>query len=168
MVRLSGFAVALLLTVSVGGCAAMPSAVDLVEANAQQSVVTAADARRAMAQYVQAVNRALRRGNVDDLLEVTAARCPCAQLVGFVRNSFDEGGELAGARFRVRDVTVLDVREGRSEADVRAVVSISQYDVRTSDGIVVSTEPATRYTATYTLREAGGQWQAIDVRQNQK
>jgi hypothetical protein len=151
-----------LAALATGGCAGGPDAADLVshEAGAR---VSEADAAAALLDYVGVVNAALGSGETDDLAAMTAPSCPCRDLVGLIDAGFADGGALVGAAFDVGDVTVLGVRARR--ARVRARVSVSRYDVRNRDGLMLATRPAQEFVATYTLRLRADAWRVVDVHQ---
>jgi hypothetical protein len=147
-----------------GGCSATPDAADLVAAQGDAGAqVSEAEAAAALLDYVGAVNAALRSGDTETLAAMTGPRCPCQDLVALVEDSFADGGALVDASFDAGAVTVLG-RSGR-QARVRAQVSVSEYAVHNGDGLVVGSEPAQEYVATYTVRMVGDDaWRVVDVR----
>lgn len=153
------------LVLVVGGCSATPDAADLVaEQRTTGPPVSESEAAAAMLDYIDTVNEALRSGDTGELVRMTGAQCPCRDLVGLIHERFAGGAGLVGASFDAGAVTVLE-RQGQ-QADVRVRVSVSKYDVRNRDGLVVGSRPAQEYVATYTLRREDEQWRVVDVRQD--
>ena len=148
------------------GCTATPSATELVAAQrATGGRVSEAEAAGAFLEYIGVVNAALRSDDVGALARMTASQCRCADLVALLDQRFDDGAEFVGAAFDAGDVTVLH-RHG-DQADVRARVSVSAYEVHSADGLVIDSRPADEYVATYTVRSNGDSWRVVDVRPQQ-
>ena len=162
---LSGRLCGALATVLLGttGCFGPPDAADLVAAHhSTGGRVSEADAVAALVEYVGVVNRALRTGDTEELATMSAQRCPCRELVAFIDESYADRAELIGASFDVGELSVQDL-SGR-QARVRARVAVSGYDVRNRDGLVVTSEPARRYVASYMLRRSDDRgWRVVDV-----
>jgi hypothetical protein len=145
------------------GCTATPSATELVAAqNATDGRVSEAAAAGAFLEYIRVVNAALRSGDVEALAEMTASRCPCTDLVAVIDERYADGARLVGASFDAGELTVLARRGG--QAEVRARVSVTPYEVHNADGLVVDTQPAQEYVATYTVHAGGDSWRVVDVR----
>ncbi|MDQ4008885.1 MAG: hypothetical protein M3211_12385 [Actinomycetota bacterium] len=157
-----------LLLVTTSGCFSTPDAADLVaEHERSGGRVREADAVAALVDYVGVVNQALRTGDTEALATMTAAGCPCRELVAFIDDSYADDAELIGAFFDVGELSVQGLSGRR--ARVRAGVSVSAYDVRNRDGLVVGSEPAQRYVAVYTLRRRDdGAWRVVDVRETER
>lgn len=148
-----------------GGCSTTPDAADLVAAQGGAGpAVSEAEAAAALLDYVGAVNGALRSGDTDALAAMTGPRCPCRDLVALIEARSADRGALVDASFDAGAVTVL--ARGDRQARVRAHVSVSEYAVRNRDGLLLRTEPAQEYVATYTVRMVGDdRWRVVDVRE---
>jgi hypothetical protein len=152
----------LLAIMLTGGCSATPSASELVSAQtAASGKVSEAEAAGALLEYIRVLNTALRSGDPRALARMTAPHCPCEDLVAHIDDRYADGARLVGASFDAGELTVVH-RKG-AEADVRARVSVSEYDVHNGDGLVVATQPAREYVATYTVRRDGDTWRVVDV-----
>lgn len=150
-----------LVAVSASACVSTPEAAELQRHAAQGPTLSAAEATEALQSYVEMVNEGLRGEGVEDLAEVTDPQCSCSGLVGMIRRGTAGGGEFVDATFTAEDLEVRSA-EG-STAVVRARISVSAYQVRNPDGVLVDREPATSYRADYTLRTDGEQWRVVEV-----
>jgi hypothetical protein len=152
-----------LLVVATSGCATTPDAADLVSEQATTGEpVSEAEAAAALLDYFGAVNEALDSGDTDELAALTGPECPCRDLVGLIHSRYAEGGELVGASFDAKAVTVLG-RQAR-RAQVRARVMVSRYNIRNADGLMLEARPARQYVATYTVELGEENWRVVDVR----
>jgi hypothetical protein len=154
-------AAAVVLAMAASGCVSTPDAADLVREGGATPDLSESDAADALVGYVDLINAALRGESLPALADATDPTCPCSSLVRMIEEGTSGGGAFLDAEFTARDVTVRSV-DGPT-AIVRARISVSAYDVRTPDGVVVETKPAEEYVADYTLRSDGENWRVMDV-----
>jgi hypothetical protein len=154
-------AAAVLLAMAASGCVSTPDAADLVGGTGATPDLSESDAADALVGYVDLINAALRGESLPALADATDPSCRCYTLVRMIEEGTSGGGAFLDAEFTARDVTVRSA-EGPT-AVVRAHVSVSAYEVRSPDGVVVETVPAEEYVADYTLRSDGENWRVVDV-----
>lgn len=150
-----------LVSISASACMAMPDAAELQRRASEGPTLSGPEATEALRSYADMVNDALRGAGVESLAEVTDPQCPCAGLVDMIRRGTAGGGGFVDATFSAEDLEVRSA--GGSTAVVRARVSISAYQVRNADGVLVDRQPAVSYRADYALRTDGDQWRVVDV-----
>lgn len=161
MSRVTACAAAILLAIAPAGCVSTPDAADLVGEAGATPDLSESDAAGALVGYVELINAALRGEALPALADATDPSCRCYTLVRMIEEGTSGGGAFLDAEFTAENVTVRSAKG--STAVVRARISVSAYEVRSPDGVVVETKAAEEYVADYTLNSDGENWRVTDV-----